>query len=306
MENGFQKTYTKAMHHPHPYDRSKELHTKTALYQKTLTRFILEQIKEDCGEKDLTTALLKNLQKKIRAVITAKQDGMIAGVEEILWTSKKIGLKAKPFAKDGDMVQKGQKICVFEGSVEKILGAERTLLNIMQRMSGIATVTNRLSQKIKKYGVRIAGTRKTPLGLIDKKAIAVGGGLTHRLSLNDGILIKNTHWLLQKQWPVRDTRFYGIEIRTEKELQTALALLKKLNKKTLKALLIDNQKPLRIKKLLKKIPKTLRTEITCEASGGITEKNIMAYAQSGVDILSLGALTHSVKALDLSLKIIES
>lgn len=291
------------MHSTHPYDRSRFLTTEVPLYRQTLERFIMAQMKEDCGKQDRTTTLLKNPQKKIRAVIITKQNGIIAGIEEILWASKKVGISIQSIVKDGDKIQKGQKICILKGTIQKILGAERTLLNTLQRMSGIATITHALSEKIKKTGVRIAGTRKTPLGLLDKKAIAVGGGFTHRLSLDDGILIKNTHWLLQKKWPVMNTRFYGIEIRTTEELQTALELFKKLNKKTVKALLIDNQKPHRIKKLLKKIPPKLRTKIICEASGGITKKNLSHYAKSGVDVLSLGVLTHSVKALDLSLKI---
>lgn len=295
--------YTKTMHNTHPYDRSRFLHTDNPLYRQALERFVMAQIKEDCGKKDRTTDLLKNTKKKICAMLIAKQNGIIAGIEEILWIAKKIGLTTQPLIKDGKKIKKGQKICILKGTIQKILGAERTLLNTLQRMSGIATITHALSEKIKKSGVRIAGTRKTPLGLLDKKAIAVGGGLTHRLSLDDGILIKNTHWLLQKNWPVINTRFYGIEIRTIEELQTALELFKKLNKKTIKALLIDNQKPHRIKKLLKKIPPKLRTKIICEASGGITKKNITHYAKSGVDVLSLGALTHSVKALNLSLKI---
>lgn len=291
------------MKKPHPYDRSALLHTGNSVYRRTLKRLVIDQIKEDCGKGDQTVQLLKKKGTTIRAALTAKQNGIIAGIEEILWVSHKIGLKGTATVHDGAKITAGQKIIFLEGSVEKILGAERILLNIMQRMSGIATKTHLLSRKIKKYNVRIAGTRKTPLGLLDKKAIAVGGGLTHRLSLEDGILIKNTHWLLQKKWPVVKTRLYGVEVRTEKELTAALALFQKLPKNTAKALLIDNQKPLRIKNLLKKIVPAVRKQIICEASGGITEKNSTAYAKSGVDVISMGALTHSVKALDLSLKI---
>ena len=183
----------------------------------------------------------------------------------------------------------------IKGKIKDILKLERTILNILQRMSGIATTTNNIINKNKKSQALIVPTRKTQWGLLDKRAVSLGGGGTHRLGLYDWILIKDNHIKISN-FKFQISNFFEIEVKNEKELK--LALTTKPD-----AIMLDNFSAKKIKQILKKYQKKLQKTII-EASGGINEKNISKYYNSNVDIISLGSLTHSVKSLDISLKII--
>jgi nicotinate-nucleotide pyrophosphorylase (carboxylating) len=185
---------------------------------------------------------------------------------------------------------------------------ERTILNLLQRMSGIATATANYVQEVKKKQVQIAATRKTPWGLLDKRAVCVGGGISHRLGLYDQILVKDTHlqflkYDFEKIWQKlsqRKTSCIEIEVESEKAAIQCIEAIKTQNIKTPIILMFDNMNPEEIRSTIEKIRK-IKKDISFEASGGI--KNIQAYIQSGVDFISLGEITHSTKAADFSLKL---
>lgn len=278
------------------FNQKSKLTLKNPTYKrqvKFLTDFFLA---EDLGDKgDITSDLLIKRRSPATAVVIAKEDGIIAGLEEVIWLSKTYNLKPKTYTKDGDKIKKGEKIFQLKGNIKTILKLERTILNILQRMSGIATQTNKLV-KLAKNKILICPTRKTQWGLLDRKAITLGGGGTHRLGLYDWILIKDNHIQcanLQKNTKLRTTKFFEIECKTEKQFSEFI----KLNPG---AMMLDNMMPKNIKRILNKYY-TNTNETIIEASGGINEKNIREYTKTGVDIISIGALTHSVKALDISL-----
>ena len=202
-------------------------------------------------------------------------------------------LKILTHKKDGEVVKPGDKIYTFKGDLREVLKLERLILNILQRMSGIATATKTLSTG---HHVLVAATRKTPWGLLDKKAVVVGGGGSHRLGLYDWILIKDNHLRITGFNFKRPKNFWEIEVDQENDLAKALALRPD-------AIMFDNFSPEKIKKMINQVRKKY-PKIIFEASGMINEKTIKSYAKTGVDVVSVGAITHSVKALDLSLHIL--
>ena len=222
--------------------------------------------------------------------------------------------------KDGASVKKGEVILEITGNARDILGYERTLLNILQRMCGIATATFNV-KKLVKGRCSIAATRKTLLHLIDKKAVSIGKGLTHRLDLSDFILIKDNHLAvlgnnIRMAIELSDrnskTKHIEIEVKNKKEALEAARAIKKIKSKKLFAIMFDNMEPSMIKTTIIKINNILKNKnndkknkriILFEASGGINPKNIAEYSKTGVDVVSLGFLTHSVKAFDMSLDI---
>jgi len=295
---------------------------RNPIYQKAVLHHTQEQISEDTnGKNDRTTALFPQQSKKIRAIIKSKSKGIIAGLEELsLFFDKVSEVRVKFFKKDGEEVKKNEPILELHGTAMQILTLERTVLNLLQRMSGIATLTNSLKKKIPAH-VLLTPTRKTLWGLLDKKACVVGGGGTHRLNLDDAILIKDTHIdLLDHNWKgileqllnTEDPgRFIEIEVEKESEafeIASQYAHTSTQSRLALKVpwvIMFDNMSPLQIKKTLSILQKRkLSTNLLFEASGGINTKNMAAYGKSGVDIISMGALTHSASALDFSLKIL--
>ncbi|MFH1790005.1 MAG: carboxylating nicotinate-nucleotide diphosphorylase [bacterium] len=263
---------------------------------KFLTDFFL---KEDCASRgDITTDLVIKTNKKITAKIIAKQAGIIAGIEEAVWFLKKNKINVVIKVKDGNFTKKAQIILALHGNIKEILKTERTVLNILQRMSGIASQTKMIAQKAGKK-VLICATRKTQWGLLDKKAVILGGGGTHRLGLYDFVLIKENHLkhgaLTKKTAGKLKNDFWEVEVENEKQ---ALDMAK-LNPS---AIMFDDFKPKDIKKAIGEIRK-INKSIIFEASGQINEKNINKYVGTGVDVISLGALTHSARAMDISLEI---
>lgn len=272
---------------------------KNSAYRKFVSELLEVLYKADVGSGDITTALLRNPQRKIEATITAKENGILAGVEETIWFLTKHKVKVKALAKDGEKVKKGKVVLQLTGSAKKILTTERVVLNLLQRMSGIATAAHHVAKKI---GVRkFAATRKTPWGLLDSRAVVVGGGLPHRLNLADMILVKENHIKADKHcWQkIKTGKPFEIEADSAKLAQQIVEFFGK--QKNL-ILMLDNFTPKQLKKLIPKLRK-INPQLTLEGSGGITPKHAKKFLAAGVNYVSMGYLTHSAKALDLSLKI---
>lgn len=296
-------------------DATSELNHKNKLYLKALKNYIWEAYQQDTPENDITTKnFLGPSKKKIQAYVKANQAGTLSGMEEAKWFMEKIGVRILSSGKTGQKIKKGDIILKIEGDRNKILGAERTLLNLLQRMSGIATKTRKMSEKISK-SIKLLATRKTLWGLLDKKAVSDGGGGTHRLNLSDAILIKDNHIALSENFKdgffkifakSKFARFIEIEIESKVQMDEFLKTLSSLKKKTLIKkdkiiVMLDNFKPLQIKKYL---PILNKAGVMIELSGGINEKNISQYNIPGIAGISSSAMTMSAQPLDLSMEMI--
>jgi nicotinate-nucleotide pyrophosphorylase (carboxylating) len=272
---------------------------------------------EDKAAQDVTTDLTIDPGLRATGTIIARQSCVVAGIGCISAVLSLYG-KMKPAGRfevvshpeifDGVRVKKDQAIAVIRANAASILSTERVILNLMQRMSGIATLTNEYVSAVAaaKSKTKILDTRKTIPGLraLDKYAVSCGGGTNHRLDLQDGILIKNNHISLGGGLPAALARALAgrkpgqlvqIEVRTPAELDQAIA-------GGAESILLDNMKPKEVAKALKIIRKAL-PKATVEASGSITLKTVRDYAKTDVDFISVGALTHSATAVDLSMKI---
>lgn len=278
------------------YNQKNKLTLKNPNYSRQLNNIINFILLEDLnGIGDITTDKLINKNSPAQALIIAKQDGILSGIEEISYITKKYKIKTKIYKKDGDILKNKDKIMTLSGGIKDLLKLERLIVNIIQRMSGIATETNKLT-KLTKNKALVVSTRKTLWGLLDKKAVTVGGGGTHRLGLYDFMLIKNNHLDFTKKHDFKNLKtFWEIEVRDEKELKMAI-------ENQAPAIMFDNFSSTDIKRLIKKYHTQLKNTVL-EASGMITEKNIEQYANSGIDIISIGKITHSAPALDISLRI---
>jgi len=276
-----------------------------------LTEKLKAFIDEDVGLGDVTTDVL--LPKDIKAVaeVRAKEAGVLAGVEEVKTLFELLSLKVTHSLRDGEALNPSCVVMKVEGDARSILVAERTALNILMRMCGIATATRNLVDKLHKAGChsRVAATRKTAPGLrfFDKKAVSVGGGDTHRLRLDDAVLIKDNHIamvgsvqeaVLKARRATSFTKKVEVEVRSVDEAVEAV-------KAGADIVMLDNMTSADVGEAVNTLKRLgLRGKALLEVSGGVTQDNIIEYSEKGVDIVSLGALTHSVKALDLSLEIV--
>ncbi len=282
------------------------------LPKKVLEEKIRKFLEEDVGQGDITTFLTIPSGTIVEAEIIAKESGVIAGIEEALAFLESFDFQVDTLVSDGSKVSKKATILSIVGDARTLLSIERTLLNLLTRMSGIATATNRLIEKVRRasYKTRIACTRKVAPGLsyFDKRAVMVGGGDTHRLHLDDLVIIKGNHLAVvgdvgKAVKKVRDAVSFSkkIEIevsRDEEALEAAKA--------GADIIMLDNFSPQQIMKTIALLEKKgLRGKILIEASGGVNEQNVLEFAATGVDILSLGELTHSVKALDMGLEVVK-
>ena len=279
---------------------------------------ILEQaLLEDKATSDVTTAITVDASLRASATIIAKQDCIVAGLGCIprfldiysRLDKKSIGryeVISHPEMFDGVRAKKGQALAVIRHNARVILSCERVILNLMQRMSGIATLTRQYVDAIAGTTAKVLDTRKTVPGLrvLDKYSVRCGGGENHRLDLSDGILIKNNHIslgggiekVLARAQELRGAgQTIDIEVRSFEELRAALD-------NGAESLLLDNFSPSEVKKAVAMV-RERGGKIPTEASGGIVLENIRKYAQTGVDYISVGALTHSAPAVDLSMKI---
>ena len=301
------------------FNKGHYLTTKNKLYAQTCLDLFDFQIKNDLVENDVTSKIISGKYKDLKANIIAKQSGVVAGIEEVIYLiNNKTNLKIKQNIKDGTKIKDKDLLLELTGNPLEILKYERTILNILQRMSGIATLTNSLIIK-NNLKTPLASTRKTLWGLLDKKAVFVGGGLTHRLSLSDEILIKDNHielWakknkvsrleslkvIIEKIKNNSVKNPFEIEVETEKEAILLANYYFEINILASLIVMLDNFKPSDALRTIKTIWEQKKvSKIVFELSGGINESNIKDYDQVGADVISLGALTHSPKALDISL-----
>jgi len=270
--------------------------------KKELLRFISEDIQGG----DITSVLLP--KKKIKAKIISRQEGVLAGVKFAGDIFRLKGCNVKIIKKDGAKLKSNQIILQISGNAGTVLSCERTALNLLSRMSGIATQTIFLVSKIRKINrkTKLYSTRKTAPGLrfFDKEAIMIGGGHKHRMSLNDMVMIKDNHLLVTNSMKgiIKNARKRHKHVEVEVENQRD-AILATSSGATI--VMLDNFSPVQIKKTITALQKKkLRNKVKLEASGGINSKNITAYAKTGVDMISVGSITNSVKGLDLSLEVI--
>lgn len=299
--------------HKKTHNQADALTPKNPVYRDWIFWCAMGQLKKDLGRGDVTTdTLFQN--EKATAIIFSKQAGILAGVQEIGYFSAKADkFKIKFYKKDGAAIKRGEKICAIEGKVSDILKMERIILNLMGRMSGIATATSKIVKKVKLIdpNILVAPTRKTLWGLLDKRACVIGGAGTHRLSLDNAVLIKDNHmdalggdaFLAIKKFVGRQKSVKFIEIEAQ-NFHTAVAAAKSFNKFGINGfIMLDNFSPKNVKKTIKALKKSgLRGKIGIEVSGGITPLNVAQYAKTGADIISMGGLTHSAPMLDLSLR----
>ena len=269
--------------------------------KKELLRFISEDIQGG----DITSVLLP--KKKIKAKVISRQEGVLAGAKFAGDIFRLKGCNVKIIKKDSAKLKSNQIILQISGNAGTVLSCERTALNLLSRMSGIATQTNFLVSKIRKINTKtkLYSTRKTAPGLrfFDKEAIMIGGGHKHRMSLNDMVMIKDNHLLVTNSMEgiIKNARKRHKHVEVEVENQRD-AILAANSGATI--VMLDNFSPVQIKKTITTLQKKkLRNKVKLEASGGINSKNISAYAKTGVDIISVGSITNSVKGLDLSLEV---
>lgn len=269
--------------------------------KKELARFLAE----DIGKGDITSNLLP--RKKIRARIISRQQGIVAGVNYLKEIFSSKGCQVRIIKKDGNKIKPNQTVIEISGSAQSILSCERTALNLLSRMSGIATKTKKLVEKINAVNpqVKLYATRKTAPGLrfFDKEAVKIGGGEKHRMALDDMVMIKDNHIAVVGSIPriilKARKKYKKIEIEVESQEDALLAASAGAN-----IIMLDNFTPKEIINTINKLKKTkLRKQVTLEASGGINEKNIGTYAKTGIDMISVGEITNSVSGIDFSLEV---
>ncbi|MDD5166651.1 MAG: carboxylating nicotinate-nucleotide diphosphorylase [Candidatus Omnitrophica bacterium] len=273
------------------------------------TGLIRNSLKEDIGKIDITTELVISKDKAVKAVLLAKEPCVVCGlgITELAFKTQDAKIKFNPKTKDGDFVNKGKVLALVEGSAKSILTAERVALNFISLLSGVATKARQYAQAVRPYKVKIIDTRKTIPGLreLQKYAVRTGGGYNHRMRLDAMILVKDNHLKAMEsvQGLIRHAKKYKLEIEVKnlKEFREALKLKPDI-------IMLDNMGVKDIKKIVA-IKKALSRNVLqrvpeLEASGGITLQNIKQIASTGVDMISVGALTHSVKSIDISLEIL--
>ena len=299
------------------YQKGKELSLNNKKYRNWVETFFEKEYLDDIGAGDVTTEAILEKNNPKRASLKAEESGVIGGIEEVSWFLRKHRLEVKACTKDGQETLKGETILEVKGGQKDILATERIGLNVLQRMSGIATETRRLTELLKGYNTRVAATRKTPLRYLDKKAVFLGGGLTHRFGLWDSILIKDNHLEALKSKGIKDyieeaiakaskfaskIGFIEIETTSREEAITAARKFKSLKLKKPCIVMLDNMRPAEIEEVTETLREgNLYDSVLLEASGAITPENITEYAITGIDVVSLGYLTHSVRVLDMSL-----
>ena len=272
-------------------------------------RLLLSFIEEDAPFGDITSEAIIG-GESCHAVISAKEGGVISGLEEAEDLFRYFGLKTSRHMNDGDTIVSGMVVLTIDGAAKGILLVERTALNILGRMSGIATRTRHMVNLVEECGCRcrIAATRKTAPGLrkLDKKAVETGGGDPHRLSLSDGILIKDNHLaLVPLETAIARAKACSLYRKIEVEVQSTDAAVRAAQAGA-DILLFDNMPVEMVQASLRNLDdKGLREKVLVELSGGITEKNLREYLTCDVDLISTGVLTHSVMNFDFSLDIVE-
>ena len=299
------------------------LHLGNHEYLRSVRALLNELLGSDVGLGDLTATVLQLSDQHATAKILAKESGVVAGVAEFCWLLMRDDLEVRVRKNDGETINAGDVVLEIEGRRGDLLAHERVGLNLLQRLSGIASATRRFQELLHRHNpeAHVVATRKTPWGLLDKRAVHLGGGGTHRLGLWDAILVKNNHLALlanreedavriavERAWPARQSAaFIEVEVRSEPGAMAAAQAFRRVQESSQEAngdcpclLLLDNMPPARIAAIIADLrAQNLFDHILTEASGNISESNLEEYAASGVDAVSMGALTHSARALDL-------
>jgi len=282
-------------------------------FDEQLHHLIKEALKEDIGDGDHSTLSCIPADAKGKAVLKIKQDGILAGlsIAHKIFHYKEPRSVFTNFKNDGDKMFAGEKAFEVEASVHTILQCERLVLNCMQRMSGIATLTHTYAEKIKSYKTKILDTRKTTpnFRLLEKEAVRIGGGVNHRFALYDMIMLKDNHIdfcggiekAIESAYKYVQNQKPGLKIEIETRNIEDVKKVIKAGKGKVFRIMLDNFTPEQIVEALMLIDKE-SPGIETEASGGISLDNIEDYAKTGVDYVSIGALIHQAKSLDLSLK----
>ena len=299
------------------------LHLGNHEYLRSVRTLLNELLGSDLGLGDLTATVLQLSDQHATAKILAKESGVVAGAAEFCWLLMRDDLEVRVRKNDGETINAGDVVVEIEGRRGDLLAHERVGLNLLQRLSGIASATRRFQELVHRHNpeAHVVATRKTPWGLLDKRAVHLGGGGTHRLGLWDAILVKNNHLALlanreedavriavERAWPARQSAaFIEVEVRSEAGAMAAAQAFRRVQESSQEAdgdcpclLLLDNMPPARIAAVIADLrAQNLFNHILTEASGNISESNLEEYAASGVDAISMGALTHSARALDL-------
>lgn len=276
-------------------------------------------LREDVGRKDITSSALFSKNQTIRAEIEAKEGGVLCGIEvaERVFRHVDEHVRFLPVAKDGEVLEAGREIAYISGSALSILIGERVALNFLGHLSGIATLTRQFVEKVEGTKVKIMDTRKTTpnLRVLERIAVATGGGVNHRAGLYDQVLIKDNHLRVLKdrtipsivdavRQTVQKKTIVGIEVKNLKELGEAL-------KTSVNYVLLDNMTPEIVREAVAMRDLMFKARVgarliapVLEVSGGITLENVREYAETGVERISVGALTHSAPNIDISLDIV--
>ena len=284
------------------YNQQEKLTLENPAYKTYVDYYTHETLRLDLADgEDLTTTSVLDTNPEVTANVIAKQDGVIAGLQEVEYFLNSFDIQIDFLKKDGDDILNKDIVLTLTGHVQGILKVERTMLNLLQRMSGIATHTKNFVEKIQRT-VLLCPTRKTQWGLLDKRAVTLGGGGTHRLGLYDFVLIKDNHLPYISNLGAKAKELNDKHIFWEIEADTA-EQVREFAKLKPSAIMFDNFSPEEIILLVKELHET-HPDIILEASGGINENTIAAYGKTGVDIISMGSLTHSVMSLDIGLDIV--
>lgn len=283
-------------------------------FDQQLTHLVDEALKEDTGDGDHSTLSCIPPEAKGKAILKIKQDGILAGVS----VAQKIFQYKEPesvfsiYKKDGEQMVFGETAFEVNAKVHTILVCERLVLNCMQRMSGIATLTKQYTDKLKGYKTRVLDTRKTTpnFRLLEKEAVRIGGGVNHRFGLFDMIMLKDNHIdycggiekAIEKASRYVEEKKPGLKIEVETRSIDDVKKVIKVGKGKVFRIMLDNFQPAQITEAVQLIGEDFETE----ASGGINLENIEEYAATGVDYVSVGALIHQARSLDLSLKAVET
>lgn len=279
---------------------------------KDIREIVKNALKEDVGRRDITTESIIPPQKSVKAVLLAKQELIICGlgIASLVFKTQDKNIRIKLKARDGERIKKKGIIAVIEGRAASILTAERVALNFLTLLSGISTATRRYVNTVKPFKAKITDTRKTIPGLrlLEKYAVRMGGGFNHRSSLDEMVLVKDNHLKALGGYPglkglskIRKIYQSELEVGNLKEFMQAMSLRPDI-------IMLDNMSIVDMKKAVKirdrfQVPSS-KSRVKLEASGGITLANIRQVASAGVDMISVGALTHSFKSVDISLEII--
>jgi nicotinate-nucleotide pyrophosphorylase (carboxylating) len=315
---------TRAQRTEHALFRGGGLSLDHPTYRHTVRAFTESLLRPDLAPRDLTVAALGIKAGHAKATILARDGGVVAGLAELAFFLETYGgVAAVAEKEDGDAIHPGDVLLRAEGDEMQLLALERVGLNLIQRMSGIATAIRCLQERASRQRplTRIVGTRKTPWGLLDKRALHLGNGGTHRLGLGDAIVVKNNHLALlatreeeaapiaiERAWRFRkDSAFIEVEVRGESAARAAAETFRRLQSAAGEypcLLMLDNMTPDQVGAIVDMLRReNLWDDVLIEASGGISESNVEAYAARGVDAISIGALTHSARALDICQRI---